>query len=307
MADKRLFILCSPGEFAKRQRRLGIPTNIECLELLWLTEVVPRIKNRESILHLASTCRFFRNLFATQTSEFWHRLCVKDYWRELVFSPNINYKDIFISATTSRCICCHVYSGRTAAGRDEITWTAFLHDTCKNPNPLVSAWKATKEYHISKKIVQKLPDVRPGANPRYFVADVQAAAYAHYGSKEKWEQKHTQLQKRHEALEKKKQAARYAEIKKGVDRFVVDLGPEFEFDDWQYPDVFNYISNGAIKWARKSKSEQVARLVRKELKYRLYEVVRTCTKKRHVVVTTVRIQRWLHRNPEKRGYFPAYV
>jgi len=304
MAEKRLLILCSPEEYAKRQRRLGIPANIKCLESLWITEIVPRMHIRSSILHLASTCRFLRDLFATQTGVFWHRLCIKYYWKELVFSLNINYKEIFISATTNRCIWCHTYGTDRC---DETTWTAFLHDNCKNPNPLVSISKASKEYHIAKKIVQKLPDVRPGANPRYFVADVQAAAYAHYGSKEKWEEKHAQLQKRHEALEKKKQAARYAEIKKGVDRFVVDLGPDFEFDDWQYPDVFDYISNGPIKWARKSKSEQVARLVRKELKYRLHEVVRTCTKKRHVVVTTVRIQRWLHRNPEKRGYFPAYV
>jgi hypothetical protein len=307
MTEKRLFILCSPGEFVKRQRRLGIPANIECLELLWMTEVIPRMKDRESILHLASTCRFFRDLFAAQTSVFWHQLCIKYYWNKLVFSPNINYKDIFISATLRLCIVCHEQAWSPIGKVDETTWTMCLHEKCKTPFPIVSVSKATKEYHISKKIVQTLPDVRPGANPRYFVADVQAAAYAHYGSKEKWDEKHAQLQKRHEALEKKKQADRCAEIKKGVDRVVVDLGPDFEFDDWQYPDVFDYISNGPSKWPRNSKAEQVTRLVRKELKYRLHEVVRTCTKKRHVVVTTVRIQRWLHRNPEKRGYFPAYV
>jgi len=187
---------------------------------------------------------------------------------------------------------------------DQTTWTAMLHDNCKNPNPLVSISKATKEYHISKKIVQKLPDVRPGANPRYFVADVQAAAYAHYGSKEKWEQKHTQLQKRHNALLKKKEADRCAEIKKEVDRFVVNLGPEFEFDDWQYPDVNDYISSGPNKWPRNSKSEQVARLVRKELKYRLLQVIRARTKS--VYAGTVQIQRWLKHNPEKLPYFPPY-
>lgn len=311
MAEKRLFILCSPEEHAKRQRHLGIPAKVEQLELLWVTDILPRFKSASSVLGLASTCRFFRDLYAQQPSTFWHQLCKKYYWNEFVFSSHVNYRDIFISATLVRCVVCHGHEWESAMERDETTWMMYLHKDCVTPIPIVSVSKATKDYHLPKKLVQKLPDVRPGANPRYFVADVLAAAYAHCGSKEKWEEKHAKLLNQREATKNKQPELRRAEIKKEVDRVVVDLGPEFQFERWSYYGIDDYISNGPDKtWSKTKKRQHVQELVQKELKHRLKAVIAKQQRKdvtvASIIIDTECIRQWLGDHPEKLPYFPQY-
>jgi hypothetical protein len=305
MAEKRLFIYCSPKEFAKRQRRLGAPANVECLETLWVTEILPRLTKATYIVHLASTCRFFRDLYARQPSRFWHEQCIRYNWDRLVFSSNINYKNIFISATFRRCIDCHE-KVTPAAKTDEITWMAYVHNGCRNPNDVISASKAAKEFHIPATLVKTLPDVRNGVNSRYFVADVQVAAYAHCGSKEKWEAKHTQLLKRHESLEKKKETAREAEIKELIDPIVAKLGKEFETDGWHTSEVSYYISTGKTKYSREAKYRQLERLFWKEIKRRLENVVAKHMKTHWVHVNGHDISTWFRVNPEKMAIFKQH-
>lgn len=303
MAEKRLFIWCSYEDFVKRQRLLGIPAKVELLELLWVREILPRMKSARNVLGLASTCRFFRDLYAQQPSRFWHEQCVRFNWNQLVYSPNINYKAIFISATLIRCIDCHKLANDN---QEETTWTAYLHEYCKNPNPIISASKAAKDFHISPTLVKTLPNVRPDANPRYFIADVQAAAYEHCGSKEQWEQKHAKSLKRQKATEEKKKIVRLREIKELVDPVVALLGKDFEFGEWQTSDVREYILSGKTRWSRESKYVQLQRLSWIEIKRRLENVIAKQMKTKRVHINRYDIDTWFRAYPEKLKIFKAF-
>lgn len=296
MSEKRLFI---SEEHAKRQKRLKrIPSNVAQLEVLWITHIVPLVKSAESILALASTSRFFNELYALQPNVFWNQLCQKHSESLRSFSPKINYKHVFISATLIRCIACH-------GGKKLKLWPdyglikmAYLHKGCIHPYPIVSPSKAMKDYHVPKNIIQKLTNMRPWSTSRYLLADVQDAAYAYYGSKEKWEEKNKKVLNQRKVAERKKARNRFAKAKKEINRFVLDLGPEFEFSEWQYPGFTesNFVGS----------SEKVKILIRKELKYRFRVVIAKSKKTYPGLIGKKEILPWLLCHPRILSYFNEY-
>lgn len=291
-------------EEVKRQRLLEIPINFDQLESLWVTEIFPRMKNARTVLGLASTCRYFRNLYGQQPNLFWYNQCVRWYSDAPVYSPNINYKEIFTSATLHRCITCHTQMLTT--DHELPTRIAYLHNTCEPRNPVVWVKEVRNVFHLASKLFRNLPITRQRGASYYFFVDAQNLAYEYCGSKEKWEQKCAKSLKLHETTQQKKEIDRQQNFKLLFDPIVAALGNSFECEKWNSKAVLRYISTGRTPWWSEAKHKQLEKLSWSELYCRSARIVAKELEKPILSVKKTEITDWLKSNPETLAIFNSH-
>lgn len=160
----------------------------EVLGNVWKDNIFPLVQPRH-LLKLPATCKFFKQLFDSLDNGFWTDRCMAlDYSLKGVLAAEP--KRVFISNTLGCCYLCHA----TTSLYSELA-NIFICYSCRGTAPFetISPTMAQKVFHLKREhleglnyIVYTNPYRRSQDCELYLRSDVEAKAYAHYGSKEAW-------------------------------------------------------------------------------------------------------------------------